>query len=384
VRQVRSDDLGRYRIHSLLPGEYYVDAAPDPLRAVVEPVLVNSPRLRPTGLARTYFPGTPELQEARGFTLAVGQEVRGADFVVIRVPLARVTGQVLDSSGKPAPPRSVRLQPIGAPSGDARISLAPQSHRFTMTNVPPGEYWLTAATASPPGGDPEFAALRIVVSGQDLDEVSLLTAKGAAIEGRVQLDGGGPPPASMSLRITTDATDFDLPGPPVVILIDAAGRFSTKVLFGSHVIRLGGLPTGWALKGIWFDGAEITDTAAEFRAGPGLRPMRVVITDKTATLSGAATNSRNVPVADYRVVVFPEDEALWGQSRFVKSIEARNGRFSIEGLLPGKYLVCAVDDLEDGAWTDLAVLGRLHAFAIPIALAEGETQQITLKVRATP
>jgi hypothetical protein len=85
------------------------------------------------------------------------------------------------------------------------------------------------------------------------------------------------------------------------------------------------------------------------------------------------------------VVLFLEDERQWGAtSRFVKvAAVAGDGHFSVEGLLPGKYLVAAVDVLEDGGWNDPDVLRRLRAGAASVSLTESDTQTVSLKVRGT-
>ena len=94
----RTDDLGRYRIHDLPAGDYFVSAAPDPFAPVVRAPL----QARPSGIARTYYPGTTQLREARRVTLAAGQEIVSLDFAVERVILGIITGRVVDSAGRPA------------------------------------------------------------------------------------------------------------------------------------------------------------------------------------------------------------------------------------------------------------------------------------------
>jgi hypothetical protein len=80
-------------------------------------------------------------------------------------------------------------------------------------------------------------------------------------------------------------------------------------------------------------------------------------------------------------VVFSEDARRWGaRSRFIRTVEANAaGRYVVTGLLPGKYLVVAVDALDDGAWEDPDVLARLQSGAAPVTIAG--TERLTLDVR---
>jgi hypothetical protein len=137
---------------------------------------------------------------------------------------------------------------------------------------------------------------------------------------------------------------------------------------------------------VWLGDAEISDAVTDFRATNAPRSLRIVITDRTANVSGMVIDGRQRSVADYRVIVFADDERrLSPRSRFVSTAApSPAGRFTAGGLLPGKYLICAVDYLEDGSWTDLDVLRRLRSIATPLTLAEGDKQVVTLTLRALP
>lgn len=383
VRQTRTDDLGRYRVHSLPAGEFYVDAAPDPLQPFTE---LSAPGARPPRSARTYLPGTPRVQDARRLALATGQDLQGLDFPLTTVPVAQVSGQVLNALGAPAAVRGIRMQEVGAPPGDVRGTL--QGNRFMFPSVPPGDYWLMAVIPGGSGADPEFAATRVTIAGQDVSGMTIATVKGAVLEGTLECEEGSAVPPG--LRLAALETEFEVPGggqpaPGAETPVGAGGRVAVNGLFGPRVLRVAGLPSGWALKGIWLDGAEISDAVVDFRGGSAPRPLRVVITDKTGSLSGTVVNARRRPAVNSTVVVFSDDERQWGAtSRFVKTVAvAGDGHFSVEGLLPGKYLVAAVDVLEEGAWNDPDVLRRLRAGAASVSLTESDAQTVSLKVRGT-
>ena len=147
IRETRSDDLGRYRLHSLAPGAYFVEATPDPRRAD-EGASATGERL--PGVARTFFPGTAQVHEARRITLARGQEVSGTDLVVLRVPTVRVGGKIVDSTGKPVP-ASLRLRPVSGLPLSIGGGILPDGS-FQLSSVPPGE--VLAAGLSPDGSRP--------------------------------------------------------------------------------------------------------------------------------------------------------------------------------------------------------------------------------------
>jgi protocatechuate 3,4-dioxygenase beta subunit len=381
VQQVRTDGHGRFRVHTLPAGDYYLDAAPD-----LRPAGAGAPM--PTGAARTYYPGTPRVSDARRITLGVGEEVLNLDFTMTAVPLANVSVVIADSTGQRAANASARLQRVGSAPGDVVGFRNPQTNSSDFRNVPPGDYWVTATSYSTPNADPEFAATRLTIAGQDVPDFSVNTSKGAAITGRVDVEGASAPlPAGLQLMALE--TEFDLPTPQgsptpaAPIMIGADGSMIIRSLFGPRLIRLTRLPANWALKSVWLDDAEITDTAVDFKGTERPRTLRVVVTPNTASISGTVDDARGRRALVARVVVFSEDERQWGaDSRVVKTAEiSPSGQFTIVGLLSGTYFVAAVESLDDGAWADSSVLRQLKSIASPVTLTEHQVQTIALKLR---
>ena len=84
-----------------------------------------------------------------------------------------------------------------------------------------------------------------------------------------------------------------------------------------------------------------------------------------------------------RVVVFGVDERAWGfRSRLIKSTESgADGRYTIDGLLDGKYHIVAIPHLEEGSWMDAGVLRRLQPMALPLAMAEAKKLTMDLVIK---
>ena len=89
------------------------------------------------------------------------------------------------------------------------------------------------------------------------------------------------------------------------------------------------------------------------------------------------------PAAGARVVVFSDDARHWAaRSRFIRSVEVgASGRYAVAGLLPGQYHVAFVDLLDDGAWEDPDVLGRLRTLATPIVITGTERATLDWRMR---
>jgi hypothetical protein len=387
TQQTTTDDLGRYRVHTLPPGEYYLEAAPDPLR-MMQAAGLQGPTSKPI---RTYFggaaPGTARLNDARVVTLDVGQQASGLDFSVVENVLSTLTVRVATAAGAP-PAGSIpfipRVQRVGALPGEVRCLLMPAGDALCQ-NVPPGDFWVLIAARPDPNAPVEYSATRVTVGGRD-QNLAVTTGPGAVVSGRVDTDGGAPLPAN--LQVVALGTDYELPSPvlgqpatapsaPVV-----SGGFALSGLVGPRLFRVNGLPDGWTVKSVRLGDIDITDTPTTPGATPAA-PLQVILTSQTGSLGGAVFDVTGQPAVGSRVVVFSSDSRTWGaRSRYIGTGEVgATGRYLLHGLLPGKYLVAVVSDLPDGAWEDPERLARLQPTAPAVTITAGATATLDWRPR---
>jgi hypothetical protein len=159
------------------------------------------------------------------------------DFALIPVRLAKITGIVVGSEGKPVSGAMINLAP--ASRGDFVLNMGGsartnQDGAFTLSSVAPGEYTLQANSiqmitsseggntmvfrmSAGPGGEggQEFGSLPLTVAGEDIPNLVLVTSKGSTVTGRVAFEDGTKPPALASIRISAIPADGD--GPAVAL-----------------------------------------------------------------------------------------------------------------------------------------------------------------------
>jgi hypothetical protein len=380
-----TDDQGQYRLFGLPPGEYYVSAM---LRSGGPEV--TDPMGELSGYAATYYPGTTSIGEAQRVTVALAQENTSVNFGLIATRLVRVSGQVMTSTGAPAPGGMVMLAPLSASGGRAMLmqqggagNRIDRNGTFRLPNVPPGRYQLQARSG---GREGEMARMDLVVGTEDVEGITLVTAPGAVINGAVVSDTGEPfdfraQQLQVSARLASPEAQGIGPGGSRV---SDDWSFSLRNVGDLIVIRTSS-PQGWNLKSVFLNGQDITDTPLEFPAGQTVGGVQVVMTKKVTTLSGLVTDARGNPALDATVVVFPGDEKLWTyQSRFIKAARPdQDGRYRMTALPAGTdYLVVAVQGLEDGQAGDPDFLASVRDSAVKLALGDGETKAVDVKLSA--
>jgi hypothetical protein len=411
----QTNDLGQFRMYGLPPGDYYISAT---LRntdiMMFDTAMLGGPSsgasgsTPSSGYAPTYFPGTPTAANAQRVTVAVGQEAQNTDFALAPVRLARISGTVMTSEGKPLDGGMVTATPVSR-TGEVGLALmgggtgrTSRDGNFSIASVAPGEYTLNvrsvrimtsdggdtvmfrATVGGADGSDSETGSLPIVVAGEDLSNVVIVTSKGASAAGRLTFEGGTPPSPS-AVRITSVATDTD--GPGVMggggATLNQDGSFQLKGLSGRRLLRAGNLPPGWTLKSVRLNGDDVTDTGVEFKSGQDISGLELVASSKQTEITGGVTAANGSAVKDYTVVVFSDDSHYWTlpYTRWVTGTRPdQEGRFRIRNLPPGSYNAIAVDYVEAGAWGDPELLERLKSRAKRMTLGEGATERLDLKL----
>jgi protocatechuate 3,4-dioxygenase beta subunit len=420
-RPATSNDLGQYRIYGLPPGEYYISAT---LRGAAEMMVTemamaasftvstggpqssgSEPR---SGYAPTYYPGTPNGAEAQRIPLAAGEEKGNADFGLMPVKLAKVTGTVIGSDGRPVEGAMINAAPRNAseiafpnPLGAARTD---RNGNFTMPSVAPGDYTLRASglrmvTSAAEGGEmvfmtrinmgggdgqTEFGSVPLSVSGEDVTNVMIMTSKGTTATGHVTWEGGSKPANSATVRIAAMSTEND--GPLALAggsaPVSAEGSFEIKGIAGQRLFRPTGLPAGWVLKSVKMNGQDITDTGLDVKSNEPITGLDVVLTSKTTEVTGSV-KAGNDPATDYTVVIFAEDSQKWTvpMTRYISGTRPnQDGRFQVKNLPAGSYYAVALDYIPQGDWNDPDVLERLREKATRFTLDEGKVETLDLKL----
>jgi protocatechuate 3,4-dioxygenase beta subunit len=445
-----TDDRGVYRIYGLQPGDYVVAATPrnstsfapaaalqalevagamdraEALAERVEALQTKVGRIAPElesrlptdesveGYAPVYYPGTTAPGSAARVTVGAGEEKMGIDFSLQLVPIARVEGVVVSSTGEAARNIQVSLVNLGEalPSIGGGSSRPDADGRFRIPNVAPGRYLLVArATMGAPGRGGRgggaiaqlpgrggraaladtgrlWASTEVSVDGRNVSDLVLTLQPGITLSGRLVFEGTTPMPSDLS-RVRVAASPADTIGPARGIALSAAGvadangRFTiTSVVPGRYRITATGGLQGWTLASSVISGQDTLDFPIEVKAEP-IGGAILTFRDRQSELTGTIVDERGQPAPAYTVIVYPAEREFWtpGSRRISSQRPGTDGRFTFRNLPPGEYRLAPVLDPDPGAWYDPAFLEQLENTALRVPLGAGEQKGQNLRIR---
>jgi protocatechuate 3,4-dioxygenase beta subunit len=377
-----TDDRGWFRAPGLFPGDYYLIAVPQPFE-----------KSWMTGFAPTFFPGTTAADSATPISIVAGRDVYDARFAITGTRTGFVTGQVVDAAGRPVPGqvadgsgRSVpKSQVILLPIEDGEVRamvmarIVPESDgTFTFRGVPDGAYVVQALAAGMFG----VATVALDSAAREQPLTKLIAKTLTTARGRLRFEGDAPAPPQEppSLVIAFQPTSFTtgpVGGNRIAVTIHPDWSFEIPNLAWFGVLRVSP-PPGWALARIRHEGRDVTDTPVDFQSAD-VSGLEVVLTNRVGTVSGTVT-SGGQPAAKVRVVVFGADDTSWTYlSRTMTNGRTDDrGTFTVDGLLPGRYLAIAIS--ADVGLSDHASLLSLRSLGIPFTVSERTNTVVSLTV----
>ena len=388
VAKAQTDDRGEFRLFGLAPGEYYISAGDPAFGAVSTPkgVLRYSP---------TYFPGVAFADQARPVVLTGTGEPPRVEFRLKLVPPARVTGKLTSPDNRPMLSAAIIMSPR---EGEGLPMVPPEDPNllpdgtFSFGQVVPGNYQIRARGEADATGAALFAVYSLQVNGNDVDNIQMALRPGAVLNGwlTVETKRGVKPPVMPQALVRAPFIDGNSFGDALTGHVRPDLTFALRGLMpGEHQVVIDGLPPGWALKSVIYQGIDITDRKFKVSGREELRDVRVTIAEVMGQAAGVVQNARNLPVANTGVLIFPSTEFFWMRTnrRMRIAYTDREGRFTVTGLPTGQYLAVASLAADE---SDLGRRDRLlgwQPLATPFQIASDEsraTLQLSLVSQPAP
>ncbi len=379
----QTDDRGQFRIFDLPPGSYYLSASQRPA--------TDQGRSEIASFPPTYYPGVQSIEEATTVQVAAGAEVAGFDLTLIEIRSYSVGGRVLAPDGRPA--HSAWIVSTKDSGNDIGSMIGPTTNtnlqgEFTISGLLPGRHRLFARSGE--GDEKQIASTTVDVADHDLSGLTLILGTGAEVSGRIVADNlnsnldwrrillsmrsvrnvnllfssarGGQVEEDFTFRIS------DLP--------EGLYRFSVRLPPGNHYVE-----------SVRVEGQEIIDRSIETKNNDRLEGVEIHVSSEGAQVSGVVEQEDTQERADgATVLVFAADAQFRGRySRFTRTTQTdQSGRFSLNGLVPAEYFLCALVDHEAGREMELEYLRSLERDSESIDLSPNQILEQNLVAIPTP
>lgn len=378
-----SDDEGRYRLFNLLPDTYYLVASSSPFSA--GPV----PRDQPIGVLPTFYPSSTDPGGAMRVEIDAGRMMSNADIVVRREPTYRVSGRILDPSGRAPSRRLIALFPgrdLVTPVSATTMSAADGT--FVFDDIPAGTY-----VVHPDGGEadsvPVFVS-EVVDVAEDVHGLMLTLTQGKTLKGTVAFDDEAETVTADAVMLTARPMDFvrtpsrgNRPG----VRLKEDWSLEVGPIWGGFVIHVLQAPADWYLKTIDIDGVDYTHRVIDPEALLNEATVRVVLSRQPRGIAGEVQDGSGRPCPYCDVIAFSTDPARWeALSPFVRRVTTDEaGRYALRSLPLGDYHVVAVEAVAERRWSRRETLEQWRRVAKTVRVRDGQLLGVQLSMlRSSP
>jgi Carboxypeptidase regulatory-like domain len=408
----RTNDLGEYRIPSLVPGNYFVSVTPPPnYRALIETSgksasahSLDANKLAHMSYQATYYPGTHDRSQASAIHLHAGDDFP-INFSLTPSPSLTIRGSVGNlPAGASA---AIMLQ-----SSDFNLVLnGAEMHKdgsFEIRDVSPGAYTIFATVEGAPV--PMMARQPVQLTSSNVEGVRLAPQPGGSINGHLRLETSNAPirneASQMFLQLrSADGDDeapiaFSLGGASTVTQVNSDGSFEWKnVPPGRYFMQIADASSApdWFLKSVSAGGSDAS--AGGFPVAGGSTTLDLVAAANGAVINGVVTEpkessndssappqpgetefTQNEPAANVTVVAVPEPRLRSRLDLYRKAVTDQAGHFTLRGLAPGNYTLFAWESVEGEAYYNADFLSAYESQGKPMHLSESERTDLQLKV----
>ncbi len=413
VRQTRTDDVGRYRLHSLAAGEYWIEAATD-RGAVARLVLAAGEK--PPGITRAYHPDATALEAARAVRVAAATNTAGID--VTLTPASPIG----DPSAPPPPPRPeptgtgrvagrITAAETGKPIANARLLLVgvegtrltnwkrsnPQG-RFEYTNLAARHYTLRVEAdryVSVEYGQtrPDEPGTLIMVDDGARVQVDVTLRRTPAIEGTLVDEFGDPAPGVLvqpARRQFAGGRHRLVPigSPQAAAMTDDRGQYRLTIPPGEYfVLALAGVFADQNGVGgfapTYYPGTIDSAAAIAIAAAPAADATASfpLVSARTVSVSGTMVDGALQPGGRGTLWLATADRLKRMDFVIGRGLTAPDGTFVFRNVPPGTYTLQGFGAPPPGSRGPFN-LGAMPFGSASVIVADADLDGVVLKVTA--
>jgi protocatechuate 3,4-dioxygenase beta subunit len=413
IAQTRTDDLGRYRLHSLPASDYLVEAATD--MSYLPNVFLMPGEKRP-GVSQGYYPAAATIDESKPVRVSPGRDVSGVDITFVpaapvtdpaapRLPprpdatgTAKIAGTVADAvTGKPIRGARLLLLPVEG-QRTTNWTRADAQGRFEYTALQARRYTLRAeadrfVTLQFGQKRPGETGTRIEVRDGEDFRADIKLPRASALEGTVLDEFGDPTPGVLVQvaqrqyaagrqrlipavgrlsRPTDDRGRYRISGlaPAEYVVVALSGAYANEMAVGGFAPTYypGTTDAGAATPVTIAFGADTTGTTF------ALEPA------KTFSVSGAMVDAEGKPLSGRGNLWLATPDRLQRMDFLMaRGLTSPDGRFFLRNVPQGQYTMQGFGP-PPADYRGPGNLGAMSFGWLPITVGDSDLDDVVLKV----
>ena len=325
-----TDDDGNFRIAGL-PADTYCLQVGQNQQTTLSRRGVPNPQEQ--GYAEVFYPGVADFNSATPIELTGGREVE-ANFSIAAEPLYEVSGIVTTQENLNSP---VEFSRKAGDGDDFFQSAMVQDGRFQI-KLPAGSFRVVGSTAT----GIQLAASGVVVSSDNPNlNVALRPVSAIRVELQRESSSGSmqrnPPEQLRSIGISLQLVrTASAPGASYWWASGQSDGFQ-GVAPGVYTVQAIGPPGTWYVKSLRSGGIDLLSEDLTVVEGAQPQPIEVTLRDDAASVRGTVAPADDMAPVTV-LLVQPR-----GTGNLIKVGGAFQGKFEIDGVTPGDYLLLAFE-----------------------------------------
>jgi protocatechuate 3,4-dioxygenase beta subunit len=392
-----TDDTGAYQLGNLQPGRYYITFSQARMGILQGTRRAGNEASAPEmGYGTTYYPGSPDLESAVAVDVTEGQEKSGINLQMHQTPVYHIRGKVtgdLPAAQPGAGPLASRVQIEVTTPGSMMMpgmntQMANPDGSFDVGGLTPGTWTVSALRMQ--GRIQILGQSTVVVSNQDVADVSLAARSGVDISGAVRIvperanatpqnNGSAQGAAQSAPRVRQVLLQPEEMGPgsnvqPAQVQADGSFQFAGVPPLRYRVSA--GIPPGGYLKSATLNGQDALRNSVDMSSGGTLN---LVVSMTAAEVDGTVTGNDGQPATDAIITITPDPLQPERRDLYRQARTGSDGGFTLKSLAPGKYRVFAWEELEPGAYFDPEYMKPFESLGAPVSVDESDKKSVTVK-----
>jgi protocatechuate 3,4-dioxygenase beta subunit len=372
---VSTDDRGDFRLYGLGAGEYVVAAKPQNRLQQSDD---RGPRVT---TVLTYYPGTPNIDEAQRFSLEVAAEHSDLVFALQDVPAIAIRGRVLLPAGQVAESFAM-LVPTGTGAeqvmGNERLAEVKPDGSFAFSGVAAGNYRLAIRLVAG-SGEERVGELDITAAQDDINDVVVPTYGPTMIRGRVIVQATAGSPGLIGVSASTPRGGIQMMGSEGTVASPKDWTFELKAYHSPVLLHASVRSGGWTQSAVRWKGQDVGNGLA-FEPGQAVEGVEILVRRMASRITGSVSGVVREGEDDNEgfVVFFYQSGDTPPRTGMVGSVPIRDGRFAIGPMAAGDYRVVAVRRFDPSIVTRPEEREQLRARATDVSVGDNETKTIRL------